>query len=102
MNPLLYMGIMMFVFSHLMRFKVENYGAFILSGILAWNLFPTALRAMAVPPHAQQTPAFQKNSPFTIRTIRSCVIVFLHAKPRGAGPNGVNGILGHIQREVTA
>jgi ABC-type polysaccharide/polyol phosphate export permease len=43
MNPLLYMGIMMFVFSHLMRFKVENYGSFILSGILAWNLFLQSL-----------------------------------------------------------
>lgn len=39
MNPLLYMAILSFVFHHLMRFKVENYTSFILSGILVWNLF---------------------------------------------------------------
>lgn len=39
MNPLLYMSILTFVFSHIVRFKVEHYAAFVLSGILVWNLF---------------------------------------------------------------
>ena len=43
MNPLLYMVILTFVFNHLMRFKVENYAVFILSGILIWNLFLQSL-----------------------------------------------------------
>ncbi len=34
MNPLLYMVILTFVFSHVMKFKVENFSLFILSGIL--------------------------------------------------------------------
>ncbi len=43
MNPLLYMIILSFVFSHVMRFKVENFSLFILSGILVWNLFQQSL-----------------------------------------------------------
>lgn len=43
MNPLLYMGILSFVFAHLMRFKIENFPLFILSGILSWNLFQQSL-----------------------------------------------------------
>ncbi len=43
MNPLLYMAILSFVFSHLMRVKIENYAAFILSGTLTWNLFHQSL-----------------------------------------------------------
>ena len=39
LNPLLYMCILAFVFSHVMRFKTENYTLFILTGILAWNIF---------------------------------------------------------------
>lgn len=39
MNPLLYMTILAFVFSHVVNFKVEHYPAFILSGQLSWNLF---------------------------------------------------------------
>lgn len=39
MNPLLYMSILSFVFSHLMKFNLHNFPMFILSGILAWNLF---------------------------------------------------------------
>jgi len=39
MNPLLYMSVLAFVFSHVMRFKTENYTLFILTGILAWNIF---------------------------------------------------------------
>lgn len=38
-NPLLYMIILGFVFSHVMRYKQEHYTLFILSGILVWNLF---------------------------------------------------------------
>lgn len=43
MNPLLYMGILSFVFAHLMRFKIEHFSLFILSGILSWNLFQQSL-----------------------------------------------------------
>ncbi len=43
MNPMLYMAILSFVFSHLMRFQVENYAAFVLSGIMIWNLFSQSL-----------------------------------------------------------
>ena len=39
LNPLLYMCVLAFVFSHMMRFKTENYTLFILTGILAWNIF---------------------------------------------------------------
>lgn len=39
MNPLLYMTILSFVFSHVVNFKIEHYAAFILSGQLTWNLF---------------------------------------------------------------
>ena len=39
LNPLLYMCVLAFVFSHVMRFKTENYTLFVLSGILAWNIF---------------------------------------------------------------
>ena len=39
LNPLLYMCVLAFVFSHVMRFKTENYTLFILTGILAWNIF---------------------------------------------------------------
>lgn len=42
-NPMLYMTILSFVFAHLVRFKVEHYAAFILSGILGWNLFQQSL-----------------------------------------------------------
>jgi ABC-type polysaccharide/polyol phosphate export permease len=37
------MLILSFVFSHLMRFKIENFALFILSGILVWNLFSQSL-----------------------------------------------------------
>jgi len=43
MNPLLYMLVLGFVFSHIMRFKIENFSLFILSGILCWNLFAQSL-----------------------------------------------------------
>jgi ABC-type polysaccharide/polyol phosphate export permease len=39
MNPLLYMGILSFVFSHLMKFTIPHFPLFILCGILTWNLF---------------------------------------------------------------
>ena len=39
MNPLLYMTILAFVFSHVTKFEVPHYPAFILSGQLCWNLF---------------------------------------------------------------
>ncbi len=43
MNPLLTMIILTFVFSQLMRFKVENFAMFILSGILTWNVYHQGL-----------------------------------------------------------
>lgn len=43
MNPLLYMGILSFVFAHIMKFNIEHFPMFILSGILAWNLFAQSL-----------------------------------------------------------
>ena len=43
MNPMLYMAILSFVFSHLLRFKVEHFSLFILSGILSWNLLQQSL-----------------------------------------------------------
>ncbi len=39
MNPLLYMIVLSFVFSHIMKFQIEHYPVFVLSGILTWNLF---------------------------------------------------------------
>ena len=43
MNPLLNMAILTFVFSYVMKQKVENFSMFILSGILIWNLFQQSL-----------------------------------------------------------
>jgi ABC-2 type transport system permease protein/lipopolysaccharide transport system permease protein len=43
MNPMLYMVILSFVFSNLMKVQVENFAAFILSGIMIWNLFSQSL-----------------------------------------------------------
>jgi lipopolysaccharide transport system permease protein len=37
MSPLLQMTVLAFVFSHLMRFEVEYFPLFLLSGILVWN-----------------------------------------------------------------
>ena len=47
MNPLLYMLILTFIFSHIVRFEVSNFPLFILSGIMTWNLFQQSL-AMGV------------------------------------------------------
>ena len=43
LNPLLYMGILSLVFSFVMKFKVENYPIFILTGIVSWNLLHQSL-----------------------------------------------------------
>ena len=43
MNPMLYMGILTFVFSHLMKVQIENFAAFVLSGIMIWNMFSQSL-----------------------------------------------------------
>lgn len=37
--PLLTMGVLTLVFSHMFRFEMENYALFVLSGLLAWNFF---------------------------------------------------------------
>lgn len=39
MNPLLYMSLLTFVFSHIVKFEVKNFSLFLLSGIMSWNLF---------------------------------------------------------------
>jgi ABC-2 type transport system permease protein len=43
MNPMLYMGILTFVFSHLMKVQIEHFAAFVLSGIMTWNMFSQSL-----------------------------------------------------------
>ena len=43
MNPLLTMATLSFVFSHLAKFDMPNYPLFLLSGILAWNLYNQSL-----------------------------------------------------------
>jgi ABC-2 type transport system permease protein len=43
MNPLLYMTILTFVFAHFMRFQIEHYASFVLTGILVWNLFQQSM-----------------------------------------------------------
>lgn len=43
MNPLLQMAVLAFVFSHLMRFKIEFFPLFLLSGILTWNFIHQSL-----------------------------------------------------------
>lgn len=43
MNPMLYMAILTFVFSHLMKVQIENFAAFVLSGIMIWNMFSQSL-----------------------------------------------------------
>lgn len=44
LNPLLMMTILTLVFSHFMRFKMENYSVFVLSGIICWNMFAQSLQ----------------------------------------------------------
>src|SRR5258708_36055729 len=45
LNPLLYMLVYTVVFSHFMRFKVVGapYPVYLLSGLLAWNVFSQSL-----------------------------------------------------------
>mgnify|MGYP001221867527 CR=1 FL=1 len=43
LNPLLTMVVLSFIFTHLMRFKMENFSLFILCGLLAWNFFHQSL-----------------------------------------------------------
>ncbi len=43
LNPLLMMGILSIVFSYAMRVQVESYPAYVLSGIVAWNLFAQSI-----------------------------------------------------------
>lgn len=39
LNPLLTMGVLAIVFSHLFRFQVPHFAVYLLSGILLWNLY---------------------------------------------------------------
>lgn len=43
LNPLLYLAVFSLVFSGFLRGGVKFYGLFLLSGLLAWNLFSTGL-----------------------------------------------------------
>ena len=43
LNPLLYLGVFSLVFSLVLRNDVPNYAVYLLSGLLAWNLFGTSL-----------------------------------------------------------
>lgn len=42
-NPLLSMAVLTFVFSHLVKFKIDNYPIYILVGVMCWNLFSQSL-----------------------------------------------------------
>ena len=42
LNPLLMMAVLSIVFSHLLRFNVENYPVYILSGQVMYNFFSEA------------------------------------------------------------
>lgn len=47
LNPVLYMTVMMIVFSHLFRFQLPNYPVYLFSGLIAWNFFSqTTIQAM--------------------------------------------------------
>lgn len=43
LNPLLYMAVLSVVFSYVLKFKIDNYPVFILTGIITWNLFHQSL-----------------------------------------------------------
>jgi ABC-type polysaccharide/polyol phosphate export permease len=45
LNPLLMMLVLTIVFSSIFRFQLENYAVYILSGLIAWNLFATSTTA---------------------------------------------------------
>lgn len=42
-NPLLMMSVLVFVFSYAMRIEMEHYAIYILSGIMAWNVFAQSM-----------------------------------------------------------
>lgn len=82
LNPLLYMLILAFVFSHIMRFKTENYTLFILSGILCWNLFLQGL-ILSTSSIVNNASLLKKvkvsETIFTASAVGSCLINFLLA-----------------------
>ena len=45
LNPLLTMVVLTIVFSQLVRFNVENYSVYILSGLVVWNFFSSSTQA---------------------------------------------------------
>ncbi|GAB4550717.1 MAG: hypothetical protein OHK0023_16990 [Anaerolineae bacterium] len=47
-NPLFFMAIFTFVFTHLLPSDIPNYPIFILSALLAWNYFQAALMNMCI------------------------------------------------------
>src|SRR5439155_10355901 len=43
LNPILYLGVFTLVFTVVLRNKVPHFPVYLLSGLLAWNLFSTSL-----------------------------------------------------------
>ncbi len=43
LNPLIFIIVYTIVFKHIIRIQMENYGIFILAGILPWNFFSSAV-----------------------------------------------------------
>ena len=82
LNPLLYMMILAFVFSHVMRFKTENYTLFILTGILGWNLFfqGVVLGTSSIVNNASLLKKVKvPGTIFTAASVGSCLVNFLLA-----------------------
>lgn len=79
MNPLLYMTILSFVFSHLMKFNQQNFPMFLLSGILGWNLFAQSI-GIGVNSIVANGPLLKKvKVPATIfpaASVASCLVNF--------------------------
>lgn len=82
LNPLLYMMILAFVFSHVMRFKTENYTLFILTGILGWNLFFQGV-VLGTSSIVNNSSLLKKvrvpGTIFTAASVGSCLVNFLLA-----------------------
>jgi len=82
LNPLLYMLILAFVFSHVMRLKTENYTLFILTGILSWNLFfqGVVLGTASIVNNASLLKKVKVSTTiFTAASIGSCLVNFVLA-----------------------
>jgi ABC-type polysaccharide/polyol phosphate export permease len=82
LNPLLTMSILGFVFSHIMRFKTDNYSLFLLVGVLGWNFFSQSI-SMGTASMVNNASLMKKvKVPCTIfpaASIGSCLVNFLLA-----------------------